>query len=86
MRGLASLAAAAAGRTRDVSRWDWATVTQAAPLRVKFDGPEDETELDITTTSLVAGLDVDDRVWVQLVTNTDPARRACRLIVHGKAV
>jgi len=61
----------------------WATVTQASPLLVKLDSDTDP--LDITTDTLVAGLAVNDRVWVQLVTNSDPASRSRRVVVIGKA-
>lgn len=63
--------------------WTWATVTDTSPLRIQLDGESDE--LDVTPDTLVAGLAVDDRVWVQLVGNSDPARKSRRLIVHGRA-
>lgn len=53
----------------------WATVTQASPLRVKIDG--DSSALGFTPDTLVAGLAVSDRVWVQVYKR--------RLVVLGKS-
>ena len=83
MRGL-KLLASAVTRTPDSSIWSWATVTDDSPLRVQLDG--EAAPLDITPDTLVSGLAVNDRVWVQLVSNADPARRHRRLVVIGKAV
>ena len=82
MRGL-KLLASLARSTPDVSVWSWATVTATGPLRVKLDG--ESTALAITPDTLVSGLAVNNRVWVQLVTNANPARRYRRLVVIGKA-
>lgn len=43
----------------------WATVTQLTPLRVRFDGEDDEHAA--TPTNLVGPLILDDRVWTCLV-------------------
>lgn len=83
MRGL-KLLASMVSRGVDISIWSWATVTATAPLRVKLDG--ETSALNITPDKLVSGLAVNDRVWVQLVTNANPARRHRRLVVIGKAV
>lgn len=83
MRGL-KLLASLAYETPDISIWSWATVTDDSPLRVQLDG--ESAALDVTPDTLVASLAVDDRVWVQLVTNANPARRHRRLVVIGKAV
>jgi len=47
-----------------VTRFSWATVTQASPLRVRLDGETDP--LPMTPSTLVPGLTVGDRVWCQL--------------------
>ena len=83
MRGL-KLLASLMRETPDVSIWSWATVTATGPLRVKLDG--ESAALAITPDTLVSGLAVNNRVWVQLVTNANPARRYRRLVVIGKAV
>lgn len=72
------------GDTPHNSQWSWATVTATGPLRIKLDG--ESTALAITPDTLVSGLAVNNRVWVQLVTNDDPARRHHRAVVIGKAV
>jgi hypothetical protein len=82
MRGL-KLLASVLTREPDISIWSWASVTDDSPLRVQLDGETDP--LDVTPDTLVAGLLVGDRVWVQLVTNPNPARRHRRLVVIGKA-
>ena len=82
MKGL-SLLAGAVSRTPDISIWSWATVTDDSPLRVQLDG--ESSPLDVTPDTLISGLNVDDRVWVQLVTNANPARRHRRAVVVGKA-
>ena len=56
-------------------RWTWATVTQAAPLRIRIDG--DTAPLDLTPELLFRGATVGQRVWVQF-----NGRRA---IVHSAA-
>lgn len=83
MRGL-KLLAPRGRRAPDISIWSWATVTDDSPLRVKLDG--ESAALDVTPDTLVASLAVSDRVWVQLVTNANPARRHRRLVIIGKAV
>lgn len=45
-------------------RWAWATVTNTSPLEIRFDGEIDP--LPITPDTLVAGLALADRVWVQI--------------------
>ena len=82
MRGL-KLLASVIGASPDISIWSWATVTDDSPLRVQLDGEIDP--LDVTPDTLVAGLLVGDRVWVQLVTNANPTRRHRRLVIIGKA-
>lgn len=72
----------APGRDDPGSR-TWATVTQASPLRIRIDGETDA--LSVTPDTLVAGLQVDDRVWVELAASGDPAFRARRVIVVGRA-
>ena len=67
----------------DISVWSWATVTDDSPLRVKLDG--ESAALPVTPDTLVAGLAIADRVWVQLVTNTNPIRRHRRVIVLNRA-
>lgn len=56
-------------------RWEWATVTTEVPLRVTLD--TETVEVDASPTPLVAGLQVGDRVRVQIVDR--------RLIVFGRA-
>jgi hypothetical protein len=82
MRGL-KLLASVVGATPDISTWSWATVTDDSPLRVQLDG--ESAPLDVTPDTLVSGLAVDDRVWVQLVTSANPARRYRRLVVFGRS-
>ncbi|MGV3564220.1 MAG: hypothetical protein ACO1ON_13160 [Nocardioides sp.] len=53
--------------------WQWATVTQASPLRVRLDG--EPNPLPVTPESLVQGLVVGQRVWCQI--------RGRRVVVHG---
>lgn len=67
----------------ETSTWAWAAVTGTGPLRIKLDG--ESTALAVTPDTLVAGLSIGNRVWVQLVTNPNPARRARRVVVIGKA-
>jgi len=61
----------------------WATVTQASPLRVQLDG--DPGALSLTPDTLVYGLQVNDRVRVELDTNSDATFKARRVVVIGKA-
>jgi len=61
----------------------WATVTQVSPLRIKIDG--ESAALPFTPTTLVAGLVVNDRVWVALATNADPSVRSRRVVVIGRS-
>lgn len=82
MKGL-TLLSGAVSRTPDISTWAWATVTDDSPLRVQLDG--EAAPLDLTPDSLVSGLAVDDRVWVQLVANADPGRRHRRVVIVGKS-
>lgn len=82
-RGLDILARRAAQPTTEISLWSWATVTDDSPLRVQLDS--DDAALNITPDTLVAGLAINDRVWVQLVTNANPARRHRRLVIIGRA-
>jgi hypothetical protein len=53
--------------------WTWATVTSIGPLKIRLDG--EAAELAGTPETLMKGLAVGDRVWVQLY-----GRRA---IIHG---
>ena len=53
----------------------WATVTQISPLRIRLDG--DTLELPVTPDTLVSGLSIDQRVWVQFFGR--------RLIIIGAA-
>jgi hypothetical protein len=87
MKGLTILAASAAKTQPDVSIWSWATVTDDSPLRVQLDTDDTplDMDLDIARDSLVAALAVDDRVWVQLVSNANPSRRHRRLVIIGRA-
>jgi chitobiase/beta-hexosaminidase-like protein len=64
-------------------RATWATVTALSPLRVKIDG--DTSALAGAPDTLAAGLLVNDRVWVALVTNNDPDDEYRRVIILGKA-
>ena len=64
-----------AAPTEPESSWRWATVTQASPLRIKFDGQS--APLPVTPDTLVGGLVVGDRVWVQIYGR--------RPIIHGRA-
>jgi hypothetical protein len=61
----------------------WATVTATSPLRIRLDGDTDP--LPYTPDSLVAGLAVADRVWVQLAAGPNPDRRSRRVIIMGRA-
>jgi hypothetical protein len=61
----------------------WATVTGVAPLRIRLDG--DTSPLPFTPDNLVAELAVNDRVWVALVINADPAFHGRRAVVAGRA-
>lgn len=83
MRGLDKLAAQAREEP-DISRWEWATVTDDSPLRIRIDNEDDP--LPFAPDNLVAGLAISDRVWVQLITNIIHARRYRRVIILGKAV
>lgn len=58
-----------------VSSFMWATVTQASPLRIRLDGELEP--LGITPDTLINGLVVNDRVWVQVVNR--------RLVVMGRS-
>lgn len=82
MRGL-KLLSSMLNEPPDNSVWAWATVTDDSPLRVQLDS--DDAPLDVTPDTLVPGLVVDDRVWVQLVTNVNPLRRYRRVVITGKA-
>ena len=77
------LLAAAVQSTPEMSRWSWATVTDDSPLRIRLDNEDDP--LALTPDTLVAGLAVADRVWVQLVTNDNPTRHQRRIVIHGRA-
>ena len=55
--------------------WTWAVVTQADPLRVRLE--HDTDPLNLTPDSLVGGVVVGRRVWVQMTGG--------RVIVHGVA-
>jgi hypothetical protein len=55
-------ALAARSRINGDSRWEWATVTQVSPLRIRLDGQA--SALPITPEDDVGGLAVDDRVRV----------------------
>lgn len=82
MKGL-KLLASMLNSTPDISLWSWATVTDDSPLRVQLDG--EDAALDITPDTLVGGLGVGTRVWVQLVTNPNPTRTYRRLVILGAA-
>lgn len=82
MKGL-KLLASLVREAPDISIWSWATVTDDSPLRVQLDG--EDTPLDVTPDTLIGGLAVNDRVWVQLVTNANPTRQYRRLVVMGRA-
>lgn len=56
------------------SSFRWATVTSTSPLRIRLD--QSPHPLDATPSTLVDNLNVDDRVWCQLVTR--------RIVVVGK--
>lgn len=56
------------------TEWTWATVTQAAPLRVRFD--TEALPLPVTPQTLAGGLIVGDRVWCQV--------EGRRIIIHGR--
>lgn len=63
------------GDDKPHDRWRWATITDASPLRLRFDG--DTTEIDVTDTLVdPLSLAVDDRVWCQVFGR--------RIIVLGK--
>lgn len=47
----------------DTDAWEWATVTQLSPLRVRFDG--ETTPVTVAPVDTVGKLLVGDRVWVQ---------------------
>ncbi len=53
----------------------WATVTDDSPLRIKVDG--DTAALGFAPDTLVADLEIDDRVWVQVYKR--------RLVIIGKS-
>lgn len=82
MRGL-KLLASVLTRRPELSLWSWASVTDDSPLRIQLDG--EDTPLPVTPGSLVAGLLVGDRVWVQLVTNPSPLRAYRQIVIHGKS-
>lgn len=82
MRGL-DIIAGSMGEEPDISRWAWATVTDDSPLRIRIDNEDDP--LPFAPDTLVASLAVSDRVWVQLVTNTNHQRRYRRVIILGRA-
>jgi hypothetical protein len=63
------------GDDKPHDRWRWATITDASPLRLRFDG--DTTEIDVTDTLVdPLSLVVSDRVWCQVFGR--------RIIVLGK--
>ena len=61
----------------------WATVTAISPVRIKLDG--ETNPLPFTPDSLVANLNVNDRVLVMLLTNTNPATRSRRVVILGES-
>lgn len=61
----------------------WATVTQASPLRIQLDGEDDP--LPFTPDKLVTGLILNDRVLVLLMANAIPSNRARRVVIINKA-
>jgi hypothetical protein len=63
--------------------WVWAVVTDDSPLRIQLD--TDDAPLAITPDTLVGSLAVNDRVWVQLVSNANAARRHRRVVIIGRA-
>ena len=65
----------------DAGSRTWATVTDDSPLRIQIDGESDS--LDFTPDTLVGGLQVDDRVWVEFATNGNPTFRARRALILG---
>lgn len=67
----------------DPNQTTWATVTQAAPVRIKIDG--ETTALPFAPESIVTNLLVGDRVLILLASNSDPVTRARRVIILGKS-
>jgi hypothetical protein len=65
-----------------VDTHEWATVTQASPLRIRLD--TDTVQLPFTPITLAAGLVLNDRVLVLLMANNNPKTRSKRVIVMGK--
>jgi hypothetical protein len=61
---------------------EWATVTQASPLRIRFDGPG-EPDIDVTDT-LAGGLALNEKVLVLQRTSIDPKFRGRRVVVLGR--
>lgn len=55
--------------------WRWATVTSVSPLAIRMDG--ESSPLAAVPQSLVSGLAVGDRVWIQVAGR--------RVVVHGRA-
>jgi len=63
-------------------RSGWATVTDDSPLLIRLDN-EDDSFAPVAT--LVAGLAINDRVWVTLATSPDPSVKSRTVVVIGKA-
>lgn len=63
----------------------WATVTAVSPLDIQIDGEPGSLGINLDAFTLVGGLQVGDRVWVELSTNTDPKFAGRHAVIIGKA-
>lgn len=63
------------GQDKQESRFRWATVETTSPLSIRFDTTTEP--IDATPITLIAGLNVSDRVWCQLINR--------QVIIVGKA-
>lgn len=82
MRNLGQLVPKEKNNTTDFH--EWATVTQASPLRIRVD--TDTDPLPFTPQSNVSGLVVNDRVLVLFMANAIPSNRARRVVIIGKPI
>jgi hypothetical protein len=63
-------------------RSGWAVVTDDSPLMIRMDH---ETVAFEPSATLVAGLAINDRVWVTEATSPDPSVKARSVVIIGKA-
>lgn len=66
-----------------VDSHQWATVTQASPLRIQLD--VDTAPLPFTPQKVIAAPALNDRVLVLIMANITPTNRSHRVVIVGKA-